>query len=72
MAFDLPGYHPHDIATIADGEGVALRSGHHCAEPIHRRFGLGASTRASVACYSGLDDVAQFARALAKVREVLG
>ena len=72
VAFDLPGFHPHDIATIADGEGVALRSGHHCAEPIHRRFGVGASTRASVACYSGLDDVAQLARALAKVREVLG
>lgn len=72
VAFDLPGFHPHDIATIADGEGVALRSGHHCAAPIHARFGVAASTRASVACYSGLDDVAQFARALAKVRAVLG
>ena len=72
VAFDLPGFHPHDVATIADREGVALRSGHHCAEPIHHRFGLGASTRASVGCYSGLDDVAQLGRALAKVREVLG
>lgn len=70
VAFTLPGVHPHDIATIADGEGVALRSGHHCAQPIHRRFGVTASARASVACYSGLADVEQFARALAKVREV--
>jgi len=70
VAFTLPGVHPHDIATIADGEGVALRSGHHCAQPVHRRFGVTASARASVACYSGLDDVEQFARALAKVREV--
>lgn len=65
-------YHPHDIATIADGEGVALRSGHHCAQLAHRRFGVDASTRASVGCYSGLDDVEQLARALAKVEQVLG
>jgi cysteine desulfurase/selenocysteine lyase len=65
-------YHPHDIATIADREGVALRSGHHCAQLVHKRFGVDASTRASVAMYSGLDDVEQLARALAKVREVLG
>ncbi len=65
-------YHPHDIATIADRDGVALRSGHHCAQLVHRRFGVDASTRASVAMYSGLDDVEQLARALATVREVLG
>jgi cysteine desulfurase/selenocysteine lyase len=65
-------YHPHDIATIADREGVALRSGHHCAQLAHRRFGVDASTRASVGMYSGLDDVEQLGRALAKVREVLG
>ena len=72
VAFTLGSYHPHDIATIADGEGVALRSGHHCAQPIHTRFGCGGSARASLACYSGLDDVAQLARALARVRQVLG
>lgn len=65
-------YHPHDIATIASGAGVALRSGHHCAQPIHERFGVPASTRASVAMYSGLDDVEQLGRALAQVRAVLG
>ncbi|MEO8704596.1 MAG: aminotransferase class V-fold PLP-dependent enzyme [Kofleriaceae bacterium] len=72
VAFTLGDIHPHDIASIADGEGVALRSGHHCAQPLHRRLGLAATARASVACYSDLDDVEQFARALARVREVLG
>lgn len=70
VAFDLPRVHPHDIATIADAEGVALRSGHHCAAPLHRRFGLAASTRASIGCYTGDDDLAQLAHALGKVREV--
>ncbi|MEO8842776.1 MAG: SufS family cysteine desulfurase [Kofleriaceae bacterium] len=70
VAFELPRVHPHDIATLADAEGVALRSGHHCAAPLHRRFGLAASARVSVGCYTGDDDVAQFAHALAKLREV--
>jgi cysteine desulfurase / selenocysteine lyase len=70
VAFDLPRVHPHDIATLADGEGVALRSGHHCAAPLHERFGLAASARVSVGCYTGDDDIAQFAAALAKIREV--
>jgi cysteine desulfurase/selenocysteine lyase len=70
VAFELPRVHPHDIATLADGEGVALRSGHHCAALLHERFGLAASARVSVGCYSGDDDVAQFATALAKIRDV--
>jgi cysteine desulfurase / selenocysteine lyase len=70
VAFDLPRVHPHDVATLADGEGVALRSGHHCAAPIHRRFRLAASSRVSVGCYTGDDDVAQLAHALAVIREV--
>lgn len=72
VSFVMMGYHPHDIATIADRHGVALRSGHHCAQLIHQRFGVDASTRASVAMYSGLDDVEQLGRALADVRAVLG
>ncbi len=72
VAFALGRVHPHDVATIADQAGVALRSGHHCAEPIHHRFGVDASTRASIGCYSDDDDVAQLARALARVREVFG
>jgi len=70
VAFELPRVHPHDIATLADGEGVALRSGHHCAAPLHRRFAALASSRVSIGCYTGDDDVAQFADALQKIREV--
>ncbi|MCE9572493.1 MAG: SufS family cysteine desulfurase [Deltaproteobacteria bacterium] len=72
VSFALGRVHPHDVATIADQAGVALRSGHHCAEPIHHRHGVDASTRASIGCYSDDDDVAQLARALARVREVFG
>jgi cysteine desulfurase/selenocysteine lyase len=72
VSFVMPTAHAHDVATIVDGEGVAVRSGHHCAEPLHRRFGVAASTRASIACYTGDDDIDQLAAALAKVREVFG
>lgn len=70
VSFELPRVHPHDIATLADGEGVALRSGHHCAAPIHARFGVAASSRVSVGCYTDAEDVVQLATALAKIREV--
>lgn len=70
IAFELPRVHPHDIATICDQEGVALRSGHHCAAPLHAKLGIAASSRVSVGCYTDEEDVAQLARALAKVREV--
>jgi cysteine desulfurase/selenocysteine lyase len=70
VSFELPRVHAHDVATLADGEGVALRSGHHCAAPLHRRFGVAASTRASVGCYTGDDDVASLATALAAIREL--
>lgn len=72
VSFVMPHAHAHDVASIADGEGVALRSGHHCAQPLHRRFGVDASARVSVACYTGDDDVEQLAVALRKVREVFG
>jgi cysteine desulfurase / selenocysteine lyase len=70
VAFELPRVHAHDVATVADTEGVALRSGHHCAAPLHARFGVTASSRVSVGCYTDAADVTQFAAALAKVREV--
>jgi len=70
VAFELPRIHAHDVATLADAEGVALRSGHHCAAPLHARFGVAASSRVSVGCYSDADDIAQFAAALGKLREV--
>ena len=71
VAFTVDGVHPHDVATIVDHEGVAVRSGLHCAEPLHARLGVGASVRASVAYYSGDDDVDALLAGLARFREVL-
>jgi cysteine desulfurase/selenocysteine lyase len=71
VAFAVEGAHPHDVATVVDREGVAIRSGHHCAEPLHRRFGLDASARASLAYYNGDDDIDALAAALVRAREVL-
>jgi cysteine desulfurase/selenocysteine lyase len=70
VAFTVAGAHPHDVATIVDREGVAIRSGHHCAEPLHRRLGAEASARASLALYSDDADVDALIAALARVREV--
>jgi cysteine desulfurase/selenocysteine lyase len=57
ISFDIPGIHPHDICQLLDGDGVALRGGHHCAQPLMERFGLAGTTRASLAVYSGEDDI---------------
>ena len=66
----MEGIHPHDIGTITDREGVALRTGHHCAEPVMRRLGLAATARASVAFYNTFEEADSLERALRKVREV--
>jgi len=71
VAFTVEGAHPHDVATIVDHEGVAIRAGHHCAEPLHRRLGVHVSARASLALYSDDADVAALAAALSHVRRVL-
>ena len=70
VSFTIPGAHAHDVVTIADGEGVAVRGGHHCAQPLHARFGVPASARASIAYYNDDADLDQLAAALARVREV--
>jgi cysteine desulfurase/selenocysteine lyase len=70
VAFTVDGVHPHDVASIVDREGVAIRSGHHCAEPLHHRLGAGASARASLALYNDDADVDALIAALARVREV--
>ncbi len=72
VAFTVDGVHPHDVATILDHDGVAIRGGHHCAEPLHRRLGLGASARASLGLYSGDDDVDALLAGLGRVRALLG
>jgi cysteine desulfurase/selenocysteine lyase len=70
IAFTVSGVHPHDVASIVDREGVAIRSGHHCAEPLHHRLGADASARASLALYNDDEDIDALIAALARVREV--
>jgi cysteine desulfurase/selenocysteine lyase len=72
LSFTLRGVHPHDLGTILDSEGVAVRTGHHCAQPVMTFFGLPATARASFACYNTEADVASFLKALGKAREVFG
>jgi len=69
-AFTLGDIHPHDLAAILDGEGIAIRAGHHCAQPLHERYGLPASARASFYLYNTLAEVDQLAAALDKAREM--
>jgi cysteine desulfurase / selenocysteine lyase len=72
LSFVLEGIHPHDIGTILDVEGVAIRTGHHCAQPVMKHFGIPATARASFAFYNTKEEVDAFIRALHKVIEVLG
>ncbi|MDN6487149.1 MAG: aminotransferase class V-fold PLP-dependent enzyme, partial [Ancrocorticia sp.] len=67
-AFHVEGVHPHDVGQYLDSLGVAVRVGHHCAQPIHRHFGVFASTRASLGPYNTEEEVGVFLRALAGVR----
>jgi cysteine desulfurase / selenocysteine lyase len=72
VSFVLDGVHPHDIATILDRQGVAIRAGHHCCQPLMDRLGVPATARASFACYNTRDDVDALATAVSVVREVFG
>jgi cysteine desulfurase/selenocysteine lyase len=70
VSFVMDVAHPHDIGTIVDREGVAIRTGHHCAQPVMERFGIPATARASLAMYNTREDIDALVRALWKVREV--
>jgi cysteine desulfurase/selenocysteine lyase len=72
LSFTLAGVHPHDIGTILDREGIAIRAGHHCAQPVMERFGVPATARASFAFYNTLEEVDALAAALVSVRELFG
>ncbi len=72
LSFDLEGVHPHDVGTILDREGVAVRAGHHCAQPVMERFGVTATVRASFAFYNTREEVDALVAALETVREVFG
>ena len=71
VSFVVDDVHPHDVAQVLDDLGIAVRAGHHCAWPLHRRFGVTATTRASFAPYNGLDDVQSLLAGLHRVREVM-
>ncbi|HVC29793.1 MAG TPA: cysteine desulfurase [Steroidobacteraceae bacterium] len=72
LSFTMAGVHPHDLGTILDAEGVAVRTGHHCAMPVMTFFEIPATARASFGCYNTEADVASLAAALGKAREVFG
>ncbi|MGC8536393.1 MAG: cysteine desulfurase [Rhizomicrobium sp.] len=72
LSFECDGMHAHDVATILDRQGVAVRAGHHCAQVLMDRFGTVSTTRASFAFYNTMADVEALVGALAKAREVLG
>jgi cysteine desulfurase/selenocysteine lyase len=70
VSFVMEGVHPHDIGTILDHEGIAIRAGHHCAQPLMVRFGVPATARISFGIYNTPDDVQKALAALAKVKEI--
>ncbi len=72
ISFEVQGVHPHDVGTILDTEGVAIRAGHHCAQPVMDRLGVPATARASLAFYNNKDDVDALIGALQTVKEIFG
>ena len=72
LSFEADGMHAHDLATILDREGVAVRAGHHCAQPLMERFNVASTTRASFALYNTVEDVDALIAALHKARKILG
>jgi cysteine desulfurase / selenocysteine lyase len=70
VAFAIDGMHPHDIAELCDREGVCIRAGHHCAQPLMRCLGVGATARASFHVYNSRAEVDRLVDALGKAREV--
>ena len=72
LSFVLAGAHPHDMGTILDSEGVAIRTGHHCAQPVMERFGVPATARASLAFYNTREDIDRLVTALETVIDIFG
>jgi len=72
VSFTMDGLHPHDISTIVDRSGVAIRAGHHCAQPLMERLGVPATCRASFALYNTKAEVDALAEALIKAHEFFG
>jgi len=69
LSFVMDGAHPHDIGTIVDADGIAIRTGHHCTQPVMERFGVPATARASIAMYNTHEEIDALVKALEHVRE---
>lgn len=69
IAFNIDGIHPHDVAMALDFEGIAVRAGHHCTQPLHRYLGESATVRASFYIYNTIEDCDKLLEALVKVKE---
>jgi cysteine desulfurase/selenocysteine lyase len=72
VSFVLEGVHAHDVGQVLDDRGIAVRVGHHCAQPLHRRFGVAATARASASVYTTVEEITEFREALAGVRAFFG
>ena len=72
VSFVLDGVHAHDVGTVLDYEGIAVRTGHHCAQPVMERFGIPATARASFGLYNTREEVDALVAGLRKVRELFG
>jgi len=70
LSFVLEGVHPHDVGTVLDQEGIAVRTGHHCAQPVMERFGIPATTRASFAMYNTREEIDRLAEGIGRVKEL--
>ena len=66
----LEGIHPHDVGTVLSEEGIAVRAGHHCAQPTMKRFGVPATTRASFAFYNTPEEIDVLVKGIEKVRKI--
>jgi cysteine desulfurase/selenocysteine lyase len=71
VSFNVDGVHPHDVAQILDGEGVAIRAGHHCCQPLMAKLGVAATNRASFYLYTVPDEIDRLVAGLHKVRKLL-
>jgi len=72
VAFDVAQVHPHDVGQILDNQGIAVRVGHHCAQPVHRRFALAATSRVSAGIHTTIEELDEFLSALSQVRGFFG
>jgi cysteine desulfurase/selenocysteine lyase len=71
IAFTLDGVHPHDLSAILDHDGVAIRAGHHCAQPVHERYGIMASARASMYLYNTVEEMDRLVTGIEKAVDLL-